>query len=443
MIRISTQLRVEKPYHSGAGVYLDINDGRCPKLSFNIESYARTWGRFDYRAAEFAYFCAVIYGCDRAIGRDSTLGDRWTREISVEIPVSDPVAWEVSVPVAEEMLEFLTGDIWHLSFISSSVALFGREFKRTKYKFRSKSRIQCKAVSLFSGGLDSLVGIIDWLEENPKDKLLLASTYDAQAESAKKDQERILPYLKAAYPNRVQRFVARSGLVSDGLDINFRSRSLTFLGNSVLAASFIGEGCEIRIPENGAIALNFPLTPARRGSLSTRTVHPNYLRLFNSFLSSLGFSSAVINPYEYLTKGEMMQDCLNKALLEDIYFKSVSCGKRGFSKMHWHDKHAQACGHCVPCIFRQAAVFSAGFASEKFGCNIRKRGEWGSSDLLKPNGDIQSVVDFVKTEHSSADIWRVLRANGYLHADDKGSYIDLVLRLKDELRAWLVDIKII
>ena len=443
MIHISVQLRIEKPYHSGAGVYLDIDGDYCPKLSFDINSYARIRGTFDTKAAEFAYFCAVIYGCDRAIKRDNGDGDRWTREISVNIPVADPEIWSDCTAIAEEMLEFLTGDLWHLTFYCTPLSLFGKTFKRTRRAFRIKQRVQGSSVSLFSGGLDSLIGVIDWLEENPDEQLMLASTYDAHAENAKNDQERVLPYLRAAYPNRLHRFVARSGIREKGNDLNFRSRSLTFLGNAILAASFVGDGTEICIPENGAIALNFPLTPARQGSLSTRTVHPNFLRLFNLLLGSLNFSCHVINPYELKTKGEMMRECLDQDLLQRVYGASVSCGKRGFGKIHWHNKSALACGHCVPCIFRQAAVVAAGFSPEEFGCDVQDRNEWGSTDLLKSNGDLQSVIDFVNADHQSAAIWRILRANGRLNVEDKTLYVNLVTRLRTELRSWLANVGMI
>ena len=94
MNEIKVTKSIERPYHSGAGVYLNMPDKEPIKLSFKIEDYARIRGAFDEVAAEFAYFCAVIYGCDQAICRESGDGDRWTREFSVEIPVSDPTRWE-------------------------------------------------------------------------------------------------------------------------------------------------------------------------------------------------------------------------------------------------------------------------------------------------------------------------------------------------------------
>ena len=437
MNEIVVTTAAEAPFLSGAGVYLN-RAGQDPvKLSFDIEQYARTRGAFDPGAGEFAYFCAVIYGCDRLVGRDSGDGDRWTREFAVEIPVGDPAHWNASKANIEKMLEFLTGDIWRLDFTQEAIPLFGAPFRKKRRSLRAKKTVRASAVSLFSGGLDSLTGVVDWLENNPDESLVLASTYDHHAETARADQERLLPSLNETYPGRVIRFVARSGLKIKGSDINFRSRSITFLGNGVLAASFVGENTRILIPENGAIALNFPLSSARSGSLSTRTVHPNFIALFNQVLRDLGFSCRVENPYEFMTKGEILVASKNQAFLQEVCHKSVSCGKRGFSRIHWHDKSALACGHCVPCIFRQAAVELAGFGREHYGCTVSDRSKWGKSDLLKPNSDLQTVIDFVQTKLDRDTIWQKLRSNGHLDRHKKSDYIDLIVRLRTELTSWL------
>ena len=315
MNNITVEFEAGNIYNSGASVFLDVDDGRRLQIGFNIEDYVRVRGTFEESAAEFAYFASVIYGCDRAINRECLDGDRWTREFAVKIPVVDPAKWSGISGQLESAIEFLTGDIWHLDFIAAVIPLFGAEFKRARKKLRKRTRIRGTVVSLFSGGLDSLIGVIDWLEKNPEQNIVLASTYDAQAENSKADQDRLLLPIHAVFPGRIQRYVARTGLCSGGEDTNFRSRSLVFIANAVLAASFLGAGTTIIIPENGAIALNYPLTPARRGSLSTRTVHPHYIQQLASVLSTLGLNHSLVNPYMLKTKGEMMQECRNSEAL--------------------------------------------------------------------------------------------------------------------------------
>ena len=305
MNRIIVQLQAGNPYKSGSAVYLDINGNRRSQLAFNIEDFTRTRGTFAQDAAEFAYFTSVIYGCDRAVNRESSNGDRWTREFAVQIPVADPEKWSAASNLIEPMIEFLTGDIWHLDFVVTPIPLFGQEFRKKRNSFHNARRVRGAAVSLYSGGLDSLIGIINWLEDNPTANIVLASTYDAQAEKSRADQDRLLPLLETEYAGRIQRYVARTGLCTGGEDTNFRSRSLAFIGNAVLAASFLDNDTPIIIPENGAIAINYPLTPARRGSLSTRTVHPHFISMLGNLLDTLELRYPLNNPYLMKTKGEL------------------------------------------------------------------------------------------------------------------------------------------
>jgi hypothetical protein len=434
MNQISIQLKTGNPYKSGSAVFLDINGAQPVQLGFEIEDYSRAQGTFDQDAAEFAYFTSVIYGCDRAVNRERPDGDRWTREFAVRIPVADPKKWTATSNLIEPMLEFLTGDIWKLDFVAAPTPLFGREFKTTRSGFRKRTRIRGAAVSLYSGGLDSLIGVINWLEDNPTESIVLASTYDAQAENSKADQDRLLPHLKAKYFGRIQRFVARTGLCIGGDDRNFRSRSLSFIGNAVLAASYLGDGTPIIIPENGAIALNYPLTPARRGSLSTRTVHPHFIAMLGGLLDALGFRYPLKNPYQQKTKGEMMQECRNAALLRTTYADSASCGKRGH-KEQWEDRHARQCGACIPCIFRRAAVRRVGFPAEQYGYGLTS--EISLQKILsKPNHDLSSVKDFVERNDDADMIWRTLRSNGRLNFSLKDQYLSLIVRLRDEVKDW-------
>ena len=144
MNRIKVQLEPGNPYNSGASVYLDIDGARRLQVAFNITDYVRIRGKFDEAAAEFAYFTSVIYACDRAINREKPPGDRWTREFFVETPVADPDKWSATVDLAEAMLEFLTGDLWHLDFIKSTTPLFGREFKKNDSNCRGSNSFDRK-----------------------------------------------------------------------------------------------------------------------------------------------------------------------------------------------------------------------------------------------------------------------------------------------------------
>jgi hypothetical protein len=137
------------------------------------------------------------------------------------------------------------------------------------------------------------------------------------------------------------------GLSSGGVDTNFRSRSLLFIALGCYFAEILGEGTPVLIPENGPIALNFPLTPARRGSCSTRTVHPHFLAGLNHILKKVGILNPVHNPYELKTKGEMAKECRDKDFLSSAYVLTRSCAKANHREA-WSDRTARSCGVCIP-----------------------------------------------------------------------------------------------
>ncbi len=78
-----------------------------------------------------------------------------------------------------------------------------------------------------------------------------------------------------------------------------------FLSLALLVANSSNEKTEVFIPENGLISLNLPLTPARGGSHSTKTTHPKYISLLNEIFDKVGIKNKIINPYRFMTKGEM------------------------------------------------------------------------------------------------------------------------------------------
>jgi hypothetical protein len=123
-----------------------------------------------------------------------------------------------------------------------------------------------------------------------------------------------------------------------------------------MAGSGLARNFSLEVPENGLIALNVPLDTVRLGSLSTRTTHPFYLRRWNELLSQVGIDGVIVNRYWNKTKGEMMEGCLNPDLLRNVARDSLSCAHpaagrwiKSAAGRHTH------CGHCVPCIIRQAA----------------------------------------------------------------------------------------
>jgi hypothetical protein len=81
--------------------------------------------------------------------------DSWTREIRVVIPVSDVARWNATVPVLQRRLNLFTCDRWTIQFRPrpSRFAQIVPQADLIAPPFTG--------VSLFPGGLDSLIEAID------------------------------------------------------------------------------------------------------------------------------------------------------------------------------------------------------------------------------------------------------------------------------------------
>ena len=72
-----------------------------------------------------------------------------------------------------------------------------------------------------------------------------------------------------------------------------------FLCIAITVAGIIGDEVPVYIPENGFIGLNIPLTNSRKGSCSTRTTHPYFIKSINEILEDIGIKNKVLNIFAY------------------------------------------------------------------------------------------------------------------------------------------------
>jgi hypothetical protein len=299
---------------------------------------------------------AMVHAADTRISRVQTSQDAWTRELGISVPVSDPGLWTRQRTLVEKMLRFLTGDHWAVSFRARPEGM--ADFVKRPVTGLQDQRFD--SVALFSGGLDSLIGAIDRLQEGSY-PLFVSHGGDGTISKPQKD---LFLDVASAYrsgergPKRIRLGMSFTGNIAPGVgrEESTRGRSFLFIAIAAMAGSGLGRRFSLEVPENGLIALNVPLDAVRLGSLSTRTTHPFYLRRWNELLSLIGIDGAIVNRYWDRTKGEMMDECLNQNLLRELADDSLSCAHpaagrwiKSAAGRHTH------CGHCVPCLIRQAA----------------------------------------------------------------------------------------
>ncbi|MDF1862140.1 MAG: hypothetical protein P1U87_18130 [Verrucomicrobiales bacterium] len=408
-----------KLHHSGQSdpIIVDVDGNSLLKVSRRIPNLSE----------DLLVIAAAVYGADQTVSREAQ-EDNWKREIAMEIPVRNLEAWEAVSYELSNCISFLTGDVWQLRFSERK-----KHFvcPRPRQRRLRMPLLQGTAVSLFSGGLDSLIGAIDWLTENKDEQLLLVGHYDGKVGGPSKDQLGLAELCKEKFGRRFRLSQTRVGALSGRIETSFRSRSFLFLAQAAYRAELIGEDTPIIVPENGPIALNFPLTPARRGSCSTRTVHPFFLQGINSVFASVGLQHRISNPYELKTKGEMVKECLDAEFLKQTFALSRSCAKMGH-KRHWVDRQAGSCGVCVPCLFRRASLHQMKWDNERFGLRIE------NMDSLKSiMDDPLALAAFVRRNDSDRAIATGLLSNGSLPPGALNEYVDLVKRMRTEVHGWM------
>ena len=391
---------------------------------------------------DFLFLASVVYNTDKLVARKEA-DDRWTRTLELSLPVSDHEKWSVVVDDLETCLSFLTGDVWTIRFIKRECELY-RPKQRKGPRRNVPSRALGDAACLFSGGLDSLIGAIDYLESNASSSLFLVGHRDRFG-GPKSDQDRLYKILKEYYQSRIDLLQVRVGqklLKEDqekppSQEKTFRSRSFLFIVLGMYAARAIASQIPLLMPENGTIALNVPLTPSRRGSCSTRTAHPFFLNTLRGIFKKLGIENKLCNPLELKTKGECVDRCLNPTLLGATAAESVSCAKRGHPAS-WCNKSARGCGRCLPCIYRRASLHKIDLDTETYGRDICN----GQVDLDFDKDladDLRALVSFLHLNLSKQEIASLLLANGNIKVDRLEEYADVVVRSMNEVRTWLQD----
>ncbi|MDN3607544.1 Qat anti-phage system QueC-like protein QatC [Kaistella yonginensis] len=390
----------------------------------------------DFTSVKFDFFLisAIVYGIDNLLSRAIYSNDGWTRDIEIELPVNNLSVWNGKEEKLKQILDFLTGDNWIVNFRQNTQdsLYYPRPLSRRRKIPPTYEMDSIKSVSLFSGGLDSLIGVIDELEKlRNNEKILLVSHFDSKSPGPNGDQTKLLRHLITQYPNKtywVQSKLALSRKDTDGnrvtIENNYRSRSLFFIG----LGCYLSPIDELIIPENGTISINYPLTPSRVSSLSTRTTHPYVLKNTQELLTELGLSTIIHNPYTFKTKGEMFIECTNQTFIQGVFQDSVSCGKRG-RKQNWQVKTGiQECGICMPCIYRRSALNKAGLDNENhYGNFITKA---NSRNYSK---DLPALISYLKRNISLEKMKRDLLVNGNIEIDNLEQYANMVLRSREEV----------
>lgn len=353
--------------------------------------------------------------CADMAGHRKKSSDGWTREFDLTIAVNDPDFWDTQIDILQTAINFLTTDRWNIKFV-------GGGFSPSPIAFENK--ISGDSVTLFSGGMDSLIGTID-LVSNKRNPVTVSQTVLGDKDKQVKFPKLISKGLESLVMNHTAEVPNGEKPASQ------RSRSIIFLAYASLVAGSVesapAKPIDFFVSENGFISLNPPLTPMRVGSLSTRTTHPTYLSRIQSIFDSANLGLTIINNYSFNTKGEMLVECADQNLIKNLAHKSTSCG-RYLIFGHTH------CGRCVPCLVRRAAFYRWGIVDKT---------TYVFADIGKKGSDYSGFDDVRAVAMATIDVKNIgierwmganLTSSGIV---DKQPYLDLAERGLNELEVFL------
>jgi len=395
---------------TGRGRVGDLVPGRLRRLG--LAPSARAW--------DFASIAMAVVAADETAPRGRS-PDGWTREIALTVAVVDPAFWSTQADRLIQALGFLSGDIWSLEFAGGGVLPVPPRQSRPRPE---------DMVCLLSGGMDSLIGAIDCVRQGHTPLLVSQMAKGDTASQAR---------FASAITNGLHLQLNHHARPPISSERSQRARSIAFLGFGVLAASCLqghqdGATVELRIPENGFISQNVPLTPLRTGTLSTRTTHPHYLNLVQDVLDEAQLRVTLHNPYDHSTKGEMLKGCSDQALLARLVDESTSCGR--FSRTGF--RH---CGRCVPCQVRRASYLAWGHADNtKKGYRYAPLGQRDAKHARFD--DVRSVAMAIETVRRHGIGGLVGGAMNYRLLGDVTPYRDVVERGIAELAALHLGLRV-
>lgn len=365
-----------------------------------------------------------IFSIDKRVSR-TLFSDNWTRVLDVSIPVLELDKWNSVKNKLNETLTFLTGDIWNLEFRKTEEI-----YMQCNSNVNKKNRLNRKdynAVSLFSGGLDSFCGAIKLMQEGKSLCLVGHNEYP----KLKTRQERLCSLINEEYPSQNCKFVGFSAnsyaptlrnTILENNENTSRGRSFLFLCIAITIAGILGDETTVYIPENGFIGLNIPLTNSRKGSCSTRTTHPYFIKSFNEILDNIGISNKIINIFAYKTKREIVNEVRDNDVFKQCVKDTISCSHPTLPRYNkdGDTNYPKNCGYCYPCLIRKSSLIDAKDINEEYTEKVIDRDFLERNEDKEIANDTRAVLGSIYRYNNidEEELYRLIRCSGRLEKDE-------------------------
>jgi hypothetical protein len=357
----------------------------------SLESYF--FARWEPVAYDALLVAAAVEFGDRTQRRPDLT---WQREIDLSIPAHDPDRWN-DTRVAEslhDVLDFLTGDRWHIEFCRR------REPLSPPLQGQLSLHEGVDAVIPFSNGLDSHA-VAGLMARDMGDRLvrvrLGSKLRDGQILSRQRQPFTAVPYH------------VRSG-EQEFVESTARSRGFKFALISGLAA-YLATAKQVIVPESGQGALGPTLVMVGQAYEDYRS-HPLFTDRMEKFLKALlGYGVQFRFPQLWYTKAETLRKFVDECEGAS-WSETWSCWQQNRHVSVDHKK--RQCGICAACMLRRLSVHAAGLSEQ------RETYVW--EDLAAPTFSAGAAASFGKKKITSA--LREYAIAGALHLDHLAGLLD-------------------
>ncbi|WP_412049473.1 7-cyano-7-deazaguanine synthase [Hoeflea sp. Naph1] len=298
---------------------------------------------------------AYIYCADQRASRGtdtlSQAGAAWRRSMHFTIPVRNPDVWSGSElqDALRKTIGFLSDDTYEFTFVRADEPFAEND---AYFEQLSDQAGDIEEVALFSGGLDSFAGAIEFIVANGHRTALVGHHSSPKVFAA---QKALFEHLKhAVAPGRVQYVpvnITNCGV--QATEYTQRTRSFLYASLAYVIARMFGKG-GFTFFENGIVSFNLPIAQDVLGGRATRTTHPKVIRGFAEIFSLLAEEPIEVRtPYIWLTKRDIVERIVQQGF-GHLIGGTVSCAH----PMQW-TKEVRHCGVCSQCIDRRFAILSA------------------------------------------------------------------------------------
>ena len=249
----------------------------------------------------------------------------------------------------EEFLAWLTDDAWVVEFAPRCTP--SRSSEEIAYLFGADHAADY--VALFSGGLDSVVGVALDLADG-RCPFLVSAVSNTRMQKSQQDTHGLL---QEAFGKVIPQIGVNLNLRGGTVESSQRARGFGFL--SMAAATAISLDLDlIRVYENGVGAINLPYVAGQLGAHGTRSMHPVTLDLASRLFSELHQKPIRIeNPHRVETKAEMCRRAPSQAYKAMAASRSCDMAFTARKPQPWN------CGRCTSCILRRQSLVAAGLGS--------------------------------------------------------------------------------